>query len=43
MLLFKVDYVDYVCNINQRVKQGHFNLYDNSPLFPQTDVTLTLT
>ena len=32
MLLFKidyVDYVDYVCNIHQRVEQGHFNLYYN--------------
>ena len=42
MLLFKVDYVDYVCNINQRVGQGHFNLYYNSLLF-HTDVNLTLT
>ena len=43
MLLFKVDYVDYVCNIIQRVWQGHFNLYYNSLLFPHTDVNLTLT
>ena len=43
MLLFKVDYVDHVCNIYQSVEQGHINLYDNSLLFPHTDVNLTLT
>ena len=43
MRLFKVVYVDYVCNIHQNVKQGHFNLYYNSLLFPHTDVNLTLT
>ena len=26
MLLFKVDYVDNVCKIHQRVQQCHFNL-----------------
>ena len=40
MLIFKVD---YVCDIYQRVKQGHFNLYYKSLLFPHTDVNLTLT
>ena len=42
MLLFKVDYVDYFCNIHQRIEQGHFNLYYNSLLFPHIDVNLTL-
>ena len=35
MLFFKVE---YVCNIHQRAEQGHFNLYYNSLLFPNTDV-----
>ena len=39
-LIFKVD---YVCNNQQRVKQGQFNLYYNSLLLPHTDVILTLT
>ena len=43
MLLFKVDYVDFVCSIHQRVEQGHFNLYYNSLLLPHTDINLTLT
>ena len=29
MVLFKVD---YVCNINQKVEQSHFNLYYDSLL-----------
>ena len=41
MLFFKLDYVEYVCNVHQRVEQGHFNLYYNSLLFPHTDVNLT--
>ena len=42
MVLFKVDYVDYVCNSFQRVEQDRFNLYYQSMLFPHTDVNLTL-
>ena len=41
MLLFKVDYVDYVCNSLQRVEQDHFDLYYHSMLFPHNDVNLT--
>ena len=43
MLLFMVDYVDYVCNIHQGVEQAHFNLYYNCLLFPHTDLNLALT
>ena len=42
MLLFKAEYVDYVCNSLQRVEQDRFNLYYHSMLFPHTDVILTL-
>ena len=43
MLIFKIDYVDYVCNIHKRVEQSHFNLYYNSLFLPHIDVNLTLT
>ena len=43
MLFFKVDYIDYVCNIHQKVEQGHLNFYYNILLFPHSDVNLTLT